>query len=40
LSFVSLSWSRITNKLAIDWQDLARIRLQLKFAFIIWPNVS
>jgi len=25
------------NKLAINWQNFARIRLQLKFAFIIRP---
>jgi len=37
LSFVSLSWSRTTYKLAINWQNFARVRLQLKFAFIIWP---
>jgi len=24
-----------TNKLAINWQNFARVRLQLKFAFII-----
>jgi len=24
-----------TDKLAINWQNLARVRLQLKFAFII-----
>jgi len=33
LSFISLSWSRITDKLAINWQNFARVRLQLKFAF-------
>jgi len=37
LSFVSLSWSRITDKLASNWQNFARVRLQLKFAFIIRP---
>jgi len=26
-----------TNKLAIYWQNFARVRLQLKFAFIIRP---
>jgi len=35
LSFVSLSWSKITDKLAINWQNFARVRIQLKFAFII-----
>jgi len=24
-----------TNKLAINWQNIARVRLQLKFAFIL-----
>jgi len=32
LSFDNLSWSRITDKLAI----FAWVRLQFKFAFIIW----
>jgi len=36
-SFVSLSWSRITDKLAIYWQNFARVRLQLKFDFKIGP---
>jgi len=27
LSFVSLSWSRITNKLASNWQNFAQVRL-------------
>jgi len=35
LSFVSLCWSRITDKLAINWQNVVRVRLQLKFASII-----
>jgi len=26
-----------TDKLAIKWQNFARVRLQLKFAFIIRP---
>jgi len=26
-----------TDKLAINWQNFARVRLQLKFAFIIRP---
>jgi len=26
-----------TDKLAINWQNCARVRLQLKFAFIIQP---
>jgi len=29
-----------TDKLAINWQNFARVRLQLKFAFIIRPKVS
>jgi len=33
LSFVSLSWSGITDKPAINWQNFTRVRLQLKFAF-------
>jgi len=37
LNFVSLSRSRITDKLAFNWQNFARVRLQLKFAFIIRP---
>jgi len=36
LSYVSTSWSKIPDKLAINWQNfVARVRLQLKFAFII-----
>jgi len=38
--FVSLSWSKITDKLAIKWQNFARVLLQLKFAFIIRPLVT
>jgi len=34
LSFVSLSCRRITYKLAINWQNFARVRLQIKFGFI------
>jgi len=26
-----------TNKLTINWKNFARVRLQLKVAFIIWP---
>jgi len=26
-----------TDKLAINWQNIARVQLQLKFAFIIRP---
>jgi len=37
LSFVSLSWSKITNELAINLQNSARVRPQLKFAFITLP---
>jgi len=40
LSFVSLSWNRITDKLAINWNKFAPVRLYLKFAFIIRPDVS
>jgi len=29
-----------TDKLAINWQNFARVRLQLKFAFIIRPIVK
>jgi len=36
LSYVCLSWSRITDKLVeINWQNFALVRFQLKFAFII-----
>jgi len=28
-----------TDKLEISWQNFARVRLQLKFAFIIWPLI-
>jgi len=35
LNFVSLSWSKITDKRVINWQNFARVRLQLKFAFIM-----
>jgi len=38
LSFVSLSWSSITGKLASNWQNFARVRLQLKFVFTIQPK--
>jgi len=27
-----------TVKFVINWQNFARVRLQLKFAFILWPN--
>jgi len=36
-SFVSWNWDRITNKLAINWQNFAQVRLQLKFAFRMRP---
>jgi len=39
LSFVSLSWSRITDKLTINWQNFAQVRLQ-QFSFIIRSYVS
>jgi len=28
-----------SSKLAINWQNISRVRFQLKFAFIIRPNV-
>jgi len=42
LKFLSLTFSAKkkdtnTNKLAINWQNFARVRLQLKCAFIIRP---
>jgi len=37
LSFVRLSWGRTTHKVAINWQNLAQVELQLKFAFKIRP---
>jgi len=33
LSFVTLSWGRTMDKFAINWQNFARVGLQLKFAF-------
>jgi len=27
------------DKLTINWQNFAQVRLQLKFAFMIWPKV-
>jgi len=36
LSFVSLSWRRITDKFANNWQNFARIQFQLKFAFALF----
>jgi len=36
LSFIRLSWSKTTDKLAINWQNFAQVGLQLKFAFKIW----
>jgi len=35
VDFVSLSWIRTTDKLAINKQKFAQVRLELKFAFII-----
>jgi len=29
-----------SHKLAINWQNFARLRLQIKFDFIIWPEES
>jgi len=37
LNFDSLHWRRIIYKIAINWQNFARVRLQLKFALIIRP---
>jgi len=28
------------DKLTINWQNFARVQLQLKFAFIIWPSLT
>jgi len=39
LSFIKLSWGRITDKLAINWKNSAQVGLQLKFAFWIWQLV-
>jgi len=33
LSFVRLSWDRITDKVAINWQGFVYVQLQLKFDF-------
>jgi len=32
LNIVSLTWSRTTDKLEINWSNFTRVRLQLKFA--------
>jgi len=40
LSFVRLSWIRITDKLAIHWQGFAQVRLQLKLALSLSLNFS
>jgi len=40
LSFVRYSWGRKLNKPAINWQNIAQVGLQLKFAFRILPLVS
>jgi len=37
LSFVRLSRGKLTVKLAINWQNFAQVRLQLKFTFRIIP---
>jgi len=29
-----------TDKLIFNWQNFARVRLQIKFAFIIWPLLN
>jgi len=39
-SFVRVSWWRVTDKLATNRQNFARVGLQLKFAFRIRPSVS
>jgi len=33
-----MEFSRIIEKLAINWQNFTRVRLQLKSAFIIRPS--
>jgi len=35
LSFVSVSWDRTTDKVAINWQNFPQVGLQLKLAFRI-----
>jgi len=41
LSFVRLSWSKITNKLAINCQNFGQVRLPpIKFAFKIRPFIT
>jgi len=35
LSFVSLNWDKIIDNHAINWQNFAQVRLQLKLAFRI-----
>jgi len=40
LSFVRLNWNRIKDDFAINWQNFAQVRLQLKFAFRIRPIVN
>jgi len=39
LSFVRLNYNRTMDKLAINWQNFAQARLQLKLTFRIWPLV-
>jgi len=33
LNFVRLSWGRTMDKLQTNWQNIAQVGLQLKFAF-------
>jgi len=42
LSFDQLSWSRTTDKLAINWKSFAQVRLHPKFTFIIfvWAKIT
>jgi len=37
LSFVKFWWGKITDKLVINWQNYARVRLQLKFTLRLRP---
>jgi len=34
-NFADLIWSRFTDKLIINWQNFARVQLQLKFSFTV-----
>jgi len=37
LSFSRLSWSKITDKLTINWQNFVQVRLQFKFSCRMRP---